>query len=217
MRVPFFALILALHSFCAGAQTQWEHNGSVMSLEVEGINRVFTYIKPKEGLPVHPGTVLFSGKRVADTYQGTAHVFSQRCGALAYAVSGQVSRDQRSVSMYGRRPRVDLSCRVVTHEDDILIFNLIEPNVVTEMDSRDPTLICLRPVFMEELRLRDRIDGNRATTIWVAQAINHLNAKYCRLVDVMPQQDDSVYVKHSCVQYTGIFRGERVFWGKCWE
>ncbi|WLB09464.1 hypothetical protein QIH87_47310 [Bradyrhizobium elkanii] len=218
MRVTVFALIIALHSFCASAETQWEHNWSVLSLAADGSSRVFTYVRPRDGLPVGPGTTLFFGTRVGNTYHGTAHVFSQRCGATPYAVSGPVSQDQRSVSMYGRRPKLDASCRIVAYADDNLVFNLIEPNVLGEtINSDESTLICLRPVFIEEMRLRDRIDGNRATTIWVAQAINHLNAKYCRLVDEIPTHDDSVQVKDTCFQYTGMFRGERVFWGGCHE
>src|SRR6476620_36816 len=151
MRVAVFAFILALHSFCARAQT-WEHNGSVMSI-ADGSSRVFTYVKPRDGLAVYPGTVLFFGKRTGNTYQGTAHVFSPRCGATAYAVSGPVSQDQRSVSMYGRRPKLDPSCRIVAYADDNLVFNFIEPNVATETHDPDAsTLICLRPVFMEEMK-----------------------------------------------------------------
>jgi hypothetical protein len=37
------------------------------------------------------------------------------------------------------------------------------------------------------------------------------------LVDEIPQYDDSVHVKENCLQYTGMFRGERVFWGMCRE
>src|SRR6516165_46020 len=77
------------------------------------------------------------------------------------------------------------------------------------------TLICLRPVFIEEMRLRDQIDGNGETTISVAEAINFLNAKYCRVVAEILEHDDSVQVKENCFQYTGMFRGERDFWGTC--
>jgi tetratricopeptide (TPR) repeat protein len=81
---------------------------------------------------------------------------------------------------------------------------------------RDPsTLICLHPVFTEEMRLRDQIDGNRSTTIRIAQAINYLNAKYCRLVAEIPEHDGWLGVKDNCFQFTGMFRGERVFWGAC--
>lgn len=218
MRVTVLAFIFALHFSCAFAQTHWDHNGSVVSLTAQGASRVFTYVQPRAGLPVQPGTVLFVGKRVGNSYHGTAHVFSQRCGARGYAVSGPVSQDQRSVAMHGRRPQLDSSCRIAGYADDSLFFNLIDSAVSTAPINPDTsTLICLRPVFLEEMKLRDRIDGNRATTIWVAQAINYLNAKYCRLVDEMPQRDDSIHAGENCFQYTGMFRGERVFWGGCRE
>jgi hypothetical protein len=76
------------------------------------------------------------------------------------------------------------------------------------------TLICLHPVFTEEMKLRDQIDGNRSTTIRIAQNINYLNAKYCRLAE-RPEHDGWLRVKDICFQYTGMFRGERVFWGAC--
>jgi hypothetical protein len=79
------------------------------------------------------------------------------------------------------------------------------------------TLICLRPVFMEETRLRGELDGNRSTTIRIAQAMNHLRAKYCRLVAEVPKEQGSVHVRDNCFQNTGVYRGERVFWSVCQE
>lgn len=210
-------------SGAAGAQTEWEHNGSVMILSSSGSSRVFTYLRPRDGLPVAPGTVLFSGRRTGDSYRGMAHIFSSRCGAKSYAVAGAVGFDQRSVTLYGRKPRLDASCRAVGYVDDVLVFNFIDPAVTqtasapVEYDRSTSTLICLRPVFMEEMNLRQKIDGNRDITIWVAQAINHLQGKYCRETDEALEQDDAVHVGDNCYQYTGMFRGERVFWGACHE
>jgi hypothetical protein len=85
------------------------------------------YAAPRPGLPVSPGTLLFSGKRSGNIYSGTAYVFSARCGARGYSVSGLVGADDRSVTLYGRAPLVDSTCKTATYRDDTLVFNLQEP------------------------------------------------------------------------------------------
>jgi hypothetical protein len=77
------------------------------------------------------------------------------------------------------------------------------------------TLICLHPVFAEELRLLQEFDGNQSTAVRIVQNINYLRAKYCRLVHEILRSDGDALIKENCFQYTGMFRGERVFWGAC--
>jgi hypothetical protein len=79
-----------------------------------------------------------------------------------------------------------------------------------------PTLICLHPTFAEEVLLLGQIDGDRSTTDRIAQAIINLRAKYCRLVHEVPKSDAEAEIKKNCFQYTGMFRGERVYWGACY-
>jgi hypothetical protein len=73
---------------------------------------------------VRPGALLFDGRRNRNQYSGMAHVFSKGCSALPYAVTGVVSPDERTVTMYGKAPIVNSSCRVVASRDDALVFNL---------------------------------------------------------------------------------------------
>lgn len=130
MRVVCLLLLTILTSEALG-QTQWDHNGSIVTLHAEGPNREFRYAVPRAELPVANGTVLFTGKREGSTYSGLAYVFSSRCGARSYQVTGTVAEDQRSVSMEGKAPVVDSSCIVTGFRDDVLFFSLIEPNAPT--------------------------------------------------------------------------------------
>jgi hypothetical protein len=108
---------------------RWMHNGSVVKLVAEGAKREFYYETPREGLTkagVTSGALLFSGQRSGKTYSGTAYIFNKRCGPIAYQVSGNVSDDDRQVTMEGQAPRVGANCQVVTTKPDTLIFSYEE-------------------------------------------------------------------------------------------
>jgi hypothetical protein len=103
----------------------WEHNGSLMYLEAVGTTRSFYYAVPREGIRkagVSPGTLLFKGQRNGDRYEGTAYIFSQRCGKLPYQVSGEVGPTELEVLLVGDAPRVDRECRVIGSVKDTLRF-----------------------------------------------------------------------------------------------
>lgn len=119
-------LMLTVLSMPAFGQSYWEHNGSIMALEASGASRTFSYQQPRSGLPVASGTVLFEGRRDGESYSGTAYLFSSRCGAIAYAVTGTVSPDERGVTMYGNAPSRDARCQVVGYKQDILQFNFLQ-------------------------------------------------------------------------------------------
>jgi hypothetical protein len=99
-----------------------------MGLIADGESRRFVYVQPRSALAsrgVTRGTVLFDGQRNGNTYQGTARIFrGGACGSFTYSVSGPVSADQRSVTMYGKAPQVDAACRVTGSIDDRLHFTL---------------------------------------------------------------------------------------------
>lgn len=109
---------------------QWNHNGSSMTLVVDGPRRQFFYENPRPGMVTagaRRGSLLFSGRKSGDTYTGTAYIFHHRCGPQPYHVSGPVSADQRSVTMTGQAPRLDAQCNVVGYRDDVLVFNFMGP------------------------------------------------------------------------------------------
>jgi len=61
------------------------------------------------------------------------------------------------------------------------------------------------------------MDGTQKKTDEVADAINYLRAKYCREIEGNPVSEQEAHLSDNCYQYTGIFRGERVYWGACLE
>lgn len=106
----------------------WDHNGSRMGLVADGSRRQFYYAAPRAALVergVQAGTLLFEGERRGNTYVGEARIFARPpCGEFTYPVEGPVSSDQRSVTMFGRAPRVNERCQVTSYRDDTLIFTL---------------------------------------------------------------------------------------------
>jgi hypothetical protein len=106
----------------------WDHNGSGMGLVVEGSSRLLYYATPRAALAergVAPGTLLFEGERNGSRYEGTARIFARPpCGEFTYPVEGPVSDDQRSVTMFGRAPRVNERCEITGFRDDTLVFTL---------------------------------------------------------------------------------------------
>lgn len=100
-----------------------------MYLVANGHSREFYYERPRSGMRevgVQPDTLLFFGVAVGAQYEGTAYIFSRKCGALPYHVAGPILDNYRRVVMYGQAPRVDGACRVVGYQNDVLEFNLID-------------------------------------------------------------------------------------------
>jgi hypothetical protein len=106
----------------------WDHNGSRMGMVASGRDRMLYYAAPRLALVergVTPGRLLFEGERVGNRYVGTARIFAATpCGEYTYRVEGPVSADQRTITMYGRAPRVNDRCEVTGYRDDTLVFSL---------------------------------------------------------------------------------------------
>lgn len=141
MKVLVGVFALLVFSTSAFAQTNWNHNGSVVTLHANGANRQFSYSVPRAGLPVKSGTVLFKGTKSGNTYSGIAYIFHSKCGARHYPVSGPVSDDQKSVTLYGQAPQVGSNCKVVDYRDDVLVFNFQEGSQVTTVANTFPLRI----------------------------------------------------------------------------
>jgi hypothetical protein len=117
--------VWASHGLAQWTTTVWEHSGSQMYLSAKDQFRQFRYAVPAPHLldaGIRPGAILFDGRRTGSRYSGTAYAFASLCGAIPYAVAGSVSPDQRTVTLSGRRPGRDRSCRVVGYLDDNLVF-----------------------------------------------------------------------------------------------
>jgi hypothetical protein len=106
----------------------WDHNGSSVILLVDGDSRKIIYKQPRLGMlqaGAEEGSVLFKGKAVGDNYFGTAYVFSDRCGANTYNVSGPILDNGSRIILQGQAPRVDRNCRIFGYKDDKLEFRLL--------------------------------------------------------------------------------------------
>jgi hypothetical protein len=78
-------------------------------------------------------------------------------------------------------------------------------------------LICLRPTFAEVVRLRQMLDGSGERTAAVAEALQYLRERLCRITRQPLEADSEIHVVDNCYQYSGVHRGERVHWGACLE
>jgi tetratricopeptide (TPR) repeat protein len=98
----------------------WDYNGSTLSLVADGNTRKFYYTEPRpvlRNMGVTPGTLLFDGIRSGYSYKGTTYVFSDHCEPLAFPISGDVSSDDRKITLVGKVPVRDSQCRVTAHRD----------------------------------------------------------------------------------------------------
>ena len=108
----------------SSADSCWMHNGSLMRLVARGNQRWFYYERPRSGLAVGVGTLLFNGRKQGNWYSGTARVFSKYCpGApLPYRVEGPVASNQLRVTVRGSR-EVHRRCRPTGRwKRDTLVF-----------------------------------------------------------------------------------------------
>jgi hypothetical protein len=169
--LPFFCLALiavATDGAAQGASTRWDHNGSLVSLSATGARRQFHYQSPAADLlqiGVQPGTLLFDGRKVGNTYSGTAYVFSKVCGALPYTTEGPVTPDQRTVTMYGKAPIVDSTCSVIQYRDDVLVFSL-SPEITASTDQSPAEQIPPRTVQTIPIRPPSDSEYDRFLEQW---------------------------------------------------
>lgn len=110
------------------ASSLWNHNGSTLYLVADGDSRRFYYDVPRPGVAeqgVTPGTLMFEGRKVGSNYEGTAYIFSKRCGRSTYAVSGKAAENGPRVEMAGQAPQLDASCKIRGHKRDVLVFTYV--------------------------------------------------------------------------------------------
>lgn len=130
-RIPTYALFITAlgTSFAAVgpayADSCWTHNSSIMRLKAEGQQRQFIYERPRSGLSVTKGTLLFNGVNKGGKYEGTARVFSKFCpgNPAEYYVEGPVSNNQTRVTMTGTRAVYDGCVETGNVKTDVLVFD----------------------------------------------------------------------------------------------
>lgn len=99
------------------------HSGSVMSVRTSGTALTIRYARPRTGLAVTKGTLLFTGALTGGTWEdgeieGKAAVFSKGCKSAPYAVTGTI-RDEGPntvIELSGAAPvRAPGSCSVIRY------------------------------------------------------------------------------------------------------
>ncbi len=115
---------------CEIKRSYWDHNNSLMYLVADGAVRRFRYENPRREISdrgVRQGTLLFDGVKQGNYYVGQARRFRAGCPAISYPVSGPISDDSRTVTLYGKFRRLDEYCRQVGDlVDDVLMFRFNE-------------------------------------------------------------------------------------------
>ena len=104
------------------SESLWDYEGSTLVLITDGMQRKFYYETPRPGLVaigVQRGTLFFVGQQQGRAYRGIARVFSKRCGAIPYPVSGEISEDSRTILVRGKAPSLDGRCRIQATSDAV--------------------------------------------------------------------------------------------------
>jgi hypothetical protein len=140
------SLIALLCAAPVHAASLWDYSGSSFLLVGDGNAREFTYDTVQAGLPVSKGAAIFRGTASGNHYSGTAYVFSPRCGAMGYSVTGAVNVDGSIIMLSGKAPRRDNNCKVIDYADSEMQFSYTGCDGCTcdPMDTPE-----LRPIFKE--------------------------------------------------------------------
>ncbi|AKH98950.1 hypothetical protein IMCC20628_00221 [Hoeflea sp. IMCC20628] len=124
--------ILLLLGFAGQSQASncsvddYDHNGSIMQVEMCGDDLYISYSRPKASLRkigIRVGTTLFEGtiSRIG-AVSGTARRFSAQCGAIDYSVEGAIRPN--SILLEGQAPVRNRRCEVTRYRYDELLFSL---------------------------------------------------------------------------------------------
>jgi hypothetical protein len=133
-------VLLAVILLAGGAQAQvsdrttgtaasiWNHNGSLMSLELAGGQLRFAYVQPRPGMidaGARTGSGLFEGRLQATRISGLARVFVWQCGQFPYQVEGEVTNDGTHITLKGLAPWVERATYALKGSaPDVLNFDL---------------------------------------------------------------------------------------------
>ncbi len=114
-----------------GVPSRWEQDGSTFYLTSDGAARRIYFELPRSDLAdigVKKGTLLFEGKKAGNKYEGTAYEFARSCDAKAYDAKGDISADEKQVTLSGRAPEILASCKIVGYRDISFAFKFIPSN-----------------------------------------------------------------------------------------
>jgi uncharacterized protein YraI len=124
------SLLAVPHSSPALSQptSMWNHNGSLMSLELAEGQLRFAYVEPRPGMidaGARPGSQLFDGRLKGAHISGSARIFASQCGQFAYQVDGEVSNNGTQITLKGSAPMVETAtCALKGAKPGVLNFDL---------------------------------------------------------------------------------------------
>lgn len=102
---------------------RWTHNNSSFILITIGNRKKIVFTVVRSGLQqegVQPGAVIFDGIQNGQSLEGTAYVFSKRCGTIPYTVRGYA--EERQIVVNGMAPYVDNRCAVASRHAATMAF-----------------------------------------------------------------------------------------------
>lgn len=115
----------------APGASRWVQGGSIVQLKADGASRKFFYEAPSEEmrtLGAAPGALLFEGRKDGVHYVGKVYVFAKGCKPESYAVVGDISADEKQVTLRGKAPQRDATCRVSGERTEALVFEFQVPH-----------------------------------------------------------------------------------------
>ncbi len=130
MKRLVFSLAFLLSGAGAAPAQVYEHNSSVMKVDVSGKQVEIKYLSPRPGLPlnVQLGTVLFEGgvNERSGRIEGNAYAFRAGCKPVPYWVVGDFVEGDKYLVLSGARPVIDRrTCTIVgTGDASRLVFTI---------------------------------------------------------------------------------------------
>lgn len=108
--------------------SHWNQDGSIVKLVADGASRKFQFEKPRSDLAaagVKPGALLFDGKKEGARYLGTVYAFAAKCKPQPFTVIGDISADEKQVTLRGKQPTLNVSCKVTGTSDVNLVLTFM--------------------------------------------------------------------------------------------
>jgi hypothetical protein len=106
------------------ASDTWNYDGSTLRLEGIGRTKRLYYVAPRNGVPAKGGDIAFEVVREGPRISGLAYQFAENCPPFPYLVRGNVSADEASLKMTGRKPQRDGQCKIVGYSESELVIRL---------------------------------------------------------------------------------------------
>lgn len=114
----------------SASPSRWDQNGSVVYLTADGPVRKFVFEAPSDAMAsvgVQKNSLFFDGRKIGQKYSGTLYAFYGGCKPQGYQVAGEVSADEKTVTLHGRAPLLDATCKYSGARDAVSVFTFIPP------------------------------------------------------------------------------------------